>query len=298
VADAGEVMSLAAAGITSISLVSDGIASLEAGGDVFVAGNSTFTYVNDNGETVEGTAGDAAFSYEEAESRLEGRIAGAGNSFGMVSAAVAAMGLASYAETRADSHSASGLDTAAAASGTGIDAGQSVASDNAADAGRSLLGSESMVAANDDGDQGPIHSAQAVAEQGQLSGGDAGDDQGPSELLQGTDMPSADHHDAVIDIAPAAVMADAGSVEGTQHNGLVEMVLAETVENGGQSGIDALLASLPNAPTAADSLASQPGSGVPAWDNGHFGGFTPGAQQIITTEAMVLHHDAVQPVLG
>src|SRR6185295_9187671 len=57
VADAGEVQSLMARGIASISLSSDGIAYSAAGGDVTVAGTGSYTRAD--GST--GSLADAAF---------------------------------------------------------------------------------------------------------------------------------------------------------------------------------------------------------------------------------------------
>ena len=73
----------------------------------------------------------------------------------------------------------------------------------------------------------------------------------------------------------------------------------DAMEGGGaEQSVDALLEALPapanDGNAAADALASQPAAAVPAWDMGHHGGFTAAAN--FTMEAMVLHHDAVQPV--
>jgi hypothetical protein len=71
---------------------------------------------------------------------------------------------------------------------------------------------------------------------------------------------------------------------------------------GGGSGpdIDALLSALPGAGLGENAglqgLATQLGDSVSIGDMGHAGVFTFDAASIITTEAMVLHHDAVQPV--
>ena len=58
VSDAGEFRTLGEAGITSVSLVSDGVAYTAANGDVTVAGSSTYTRAD--GTT--GTVADAAFA--------------------------------------------------------------------------------------------------------------------------------------------------------------------------------------------------------------------------------------------
>jgi len=59
--DEGEMVSLDEAGIESIGLVSDGVSSVEADGDVLVHGESEVTY--SDGST--GTAADAEFRFEE-----------------------------------------------------------------------------------------------------------------------------------------------------------------------------------------------------------------------------------------
>ncbi|MCY7338414.1 MAG: Ig-like domain-containing protein, partial [Sphingomonas bacterium] len=92
VADAGELQSLTDAGVISIGLVSDGVSYVAVGGDVQVAGESTFSYVNDNGETSTGIAADVAFLTAQREADLAQRVAGTANSTGVVAAAVAAMG--------------------------------------------------------------------------------------------------------------------------------------------------------------------------------------------------------------
>jgi hypothetical protein len=84
-------------------------------------------------------------------------------------------------------------------------------------------------------------------------------------------------------------------------DGSVGQMVAEALEGGAATpSIDALLDSLPGAGlgenAGPDSLASPIGDNVPTWDTVQAGAFTNGAANIITTEAMVLHHDAVQPV--
>ena len=309
IVDAGEVQSLAAAGITSISLVSDGVASTEANGDVYVAGSSTFTYVNDNGVIVEGKVDDVAFAYAtaETETELEQRFAGASNSFGMVTAAVAAMGLAAgNAAARADSPVDQGLDRATDAGGLGQQAAEYASVGTAAEASRSLLSGEHSAPANDANLAslaGPAHDLSAVVEHMLNDGGNAPISQ-PAALLASTSL-IVDSAQSMINVAPTQVFADAGGKPGVatdggvQQGGVVAKVLADAVEYSAPS-IDAVLAHLPanGAAAALQALASHGGDAVPAWDNGHFGGFTPEAFTLITTEAMVLHHDAVQPAVN
>jgi hypothetical protein len=99
--------------------------------------------------------------------------------------------------------------------------------------------------------------------------------------------------------AAALVPAEAGV--NAQGHGVIEQIVAEALHGGGAGpNIDAILNALP-AQGLGDNgglhdLATQLGHGVPNGDMGHGGVFTFDAASIITTEAMVLHHDAIQPV--
>jgi hypothetical protein len=85
-----------------------------------------------------------------------------------------------------------------------------------------------------------------------------------------------------------------------QTTGAVEQILADALQGGSAASIDALLNALPGAGLGAEAglkgLATPVGDTVPFGDMGHGGVFTFDAATIITSEAMVLHHDAVQPV--
>ncbi|MEO5809616.1 MAG: VCBS domain-containing protein, partial [Sphingomicrobium sp.] len=309
IADAGELKSLAAAGITSISLVSDGVATTAANGDVQVAGSSTFTYVNDNGQSVQGKVDDAAFAYKTVDSELELRLAASANGSGVVAAAVAAMGLAaSQAAVHADSHAAPGLAQATDAGEFGQQAAAHASVASSAGAGNhSLIGSEHWSPANESIQpmgSTPAHDLSAVIDLS-LNGAHGAQISQPATLLA-TAAAIVDTAHSMVNIAPALVFADAGAKVavatasgGVQHGGEVAKVLTEAIEQSGPS-IDAVLAHLPanGAAAALQALASHGGDAVPAWDNGHFGGFTPEAIALITTEAMVLHHDAVQPAVN
>jgi hypothetical protein len=121
---------------------------------------------------------------------------------------------------------------------------------------------------------------------------------GPNALLEATDftaalpamMPST-----AMSVAMPAVQSLASAPGG------VEQIIADAL-NGGGSGpsIDALLSALPGQGlgdnAGLNGLATQIGNNVPNGDMGHGGVFTFDAATIITSEAMVLHHDAVQPV--
>jgi len=88
VSDPGEFTSLADAGITSIDLVSDGIQTIEADGDVTVFGTSSFTWADGStGEVSDAgfvTGGDANIGMMEALLALGGEEAAANDNSGVV----------------------------------------------------------------------------------------------------------------------------------------------------------------------------------------------------------------------
>ena len=95
----------------------------------------------------------------------------------------------------------------------------------------------------------------------------------------------------------SAEMLRAANVDGElQQGGGIEQVLADAL--GGAPTIDAVLANLPggNVELAAIShLASGGNAGVPAWDMGMQGGFSPMHDMLFKVAAVAVHHDAVQP---
>ena len=101
-------------------------------------------------------------------------------------------------------------------------------------------------------------------------------------------MPSAD-----------ALVTMAG-LNNAQSTVTVESIVADALQGGGGPDIDALLSGLPTQGIAAnagtDSLASLGSSLVPTWDTGHGAGFTFAGTNVMSSEALVLHHDAIQPV--
>jgi len=68
----------------------------------------------------------------------------------------------------------------------------------------------------------------------------------------------------------------------------------------GVATINALLEGLPTqglGGNAGTDIAASLGNGsVPSWDMGQGAGFTNAFADIMSSEAMVLHHDAIQPV--
>ena len=118
------------------------------------------------------------------------------------------------------------------------------------------------------------------------------------------------YHPRTSPVAPMIVMPSVEALEslangdgGVQRNGTVEKVLAAALEGGSGGGeIDALLATLPGgangANAALDALATHDGDAVPGWDMGQGGHFQADALMNIVTEALMLHHDAVQPAIN
>jgi hypothetical protein len=103
-----------------------------------------------------------------------------------------------------------------------------------------------------------------------------------------------------MNVAPSLeALAPAMAGGNAQLPGTVEQIVADALHGGGGTDINALLNALPGAGIGAEAglhgLATLATDGVSFGDMGHSGGFTFDAASIITTEAMVLHHDAVQP---
>ena len=128
---------------------------------------------------------------------------------------------------------------------------------------------------------------------------------GPTALLEATDysamlqMPMPSTGMEVAMPSAESLMAMTAGVN-AQTTGAVEQILADALQGGAANSIDALLNALPGAGLGAEAglkgLATPVGDSVPTWDMGQGGVFTFDAAMIITSEAMVLHHDAVQPV--
>ena len=149
------------------------------------------------------------------------------------------------------------------------------------------------------------HTAIAASHVGELSA-NLSLGSGPNALLEATDFGAMLHMPApatTMDVGMVSAESLMPQVAGVnaQTTGAVEQILADALQGGGSApNIDALLNGLPGGGlgeiAGLHQLASRGGEHVPAWDMGHGGGFTFDVASIITTEAMVLHHDAVQPV--
>ena len=298
VADAGELASLAEAGIASIGLVSDGQGYAAANGDVQVAGTSIFTRTD--GST--GKAADAMFSTGSKTNAVEERVAANSNNV-VLAAALAAAGLAVSAPAAA----AISGDEAPTSRFTNM-----VDSVEAFDLSMLNLATDTAVSAL----MGEYHAAFATADLsfrssispdfgpgsiGELIGGYA-DHSAPTALLAGTDMmasPMAAMMSNVAMPSGEAMMAMAGLANAKSFD-TVEKIVADALQGGGATDINALLNTLPGQDIGAnagiDMLASLGNANVPTWDTGHGAAFTFGTSTVIGSEALVLHHDAIQPV--
>jgi T1SS-143 domain-containing protein len=304
VVDGNELQSLAEAGITSIGLVSDGIAYSTANDEVTVAGTSTFTRAD--GST--GDAADALFSTQAAKATQDIERVAANSNTVALAAAVAAAGVVATSSAAAHGFGDgefSAISIAPVAQAALGDAGLQRAYNSPAFEGGNAWdgGFHASIQAL----SGSSHTAIATSHVGELSA-TLSLGSGPTALLDATDFSAMMHMPAATVgmsvgmpvMAQSLVPAQAGV--NAQANGTVEQIIADALHGGGHSGpsIDALLSALPGqglGDTAGlHGLTTQLGADVPNGDMGHSGGFTFDVASIITTEAMVLHHDAVQPV--
>jgi len=285
--DAGELQSLTARGIASISLSSDGISYSAAGGDVQVAG--TGSYTRTDGST--GVLADAAFLTESrsaTNSVLMGALAAAGIA---AESSAAATTVATLAATTALTGIAAQHTQAFAP--VAVDA---VSGNHSSD----LLPNGAPAAAPQ---AAASHASDAGAANGlSVAGSESQANQAPAELLQNSapvQDAGAGSSTAASIIMPAAAQlvaaaANAG-VSGAQHNQVIGQVLADALHGGGGGpDIDSVLSSLPSqggAHSALEALASHAGAAVPNGDSSAFAGFTA-ANAAFTMEHMMAHVDA------
>ena len=301
VVDPGELKSLAEAGIVSINLVSDGHSYITANGEVSVAGATTFTRAD--GST--GTAADAAFASSRTTADVA-RVAANSNSV-VLAAAVAAAGLSASASSPAaaslgDTVRASHVTNAVVAVEAVSIANLHQSTDTAVPALMSEV-REAFATPHF------IASSPFATDMGSASIGDMVSGHGamiaPSALLSGSELPVGQMALPMLasNIAmpsASALMAMAG-VGNAQATVSVERIVAEALHGGGHApDINALLNALPAQANGGNSgmeiAASLGNPSVPSWDTGHGAGFTFASSNVITTEALVLHHDAIQPI--
>ncbi|HKX92943.1 MAG TPA: hypothetical protein VJM15_11045, partial [Sphingomicrobium sp.] len=251
VVDAGEMQSLTALGIASISLTSDGIGYSAANGDVQVVGTGSYTRTDGSS----GVLADAVFATGAAVDQKQA-LSTAGTTNAALIGAVAAAGLASSAPLAAMSLDAGDAGSVMAFAGVSSHVDLSPMAANAV---AKLQVAEQMAVASvqrgSDLDEGGMNAAFAPAFHAQL---DATVAHAPApELLHGSDAPTVFAVGAMPLAAPTVAMPAAEQltgVSGAQHNAVVAQVLADALDGGSAHGpdIDGLLASLPHV---------QPGAG-------------------------------------
>jgi tartrate dehydratase alpha subunit/fumarate hydratase class I-like protein len=105
---------------------------------------------------------------------------------------------------------------------------------------------------------------------------------------------------STIAIPSAEALSTMAGIDHAQLSTSIESIIANALQGGGGSNIDTLLSALPGQGIAADAgldaLASLGNGTVPAWDMGQGAGFTFAGANLMTSEALVLHHDAIQPI--
>ncbi|MEQ7873570.1 DUF5801 repeats-in-toxin domain-containing protein, partial [Sphingomonas sp. ASV193] len=306
--DAGEVMTLAQAGITSISLVSNGVASSAAGGDVQVGGSASYIYTA-GGVSQTGLVNDVALSYAaasaSAQAQVVSRMAMQGSN-GVMTAALAAAGLAlaGNAWAGASPHLLRGGDAEYHGLVVAKAAASLAAAHDEAQPVRSMLANEHAT---------PVES-HASSEAHSLAAAPAHEPVVPTfahaaamtALAQGTTMPAIDHPQAMVALPAMPVFAAAAlqpvakdAVAGPKHAEVVGKILADAIEH--DSPTAKLLAQVTGDEQGANGvkqlMAIQSGHAVPGWDGGHGAHFAPAILQAITMESMAIHHDAVQPTV-
>ncbi|RST30036.1 hypothetical protein HMF7854_03735 [Sphingomonas ginkgonis] len=299
--DAGEYHSLAALGISSVSLVSDGISYVAANGEVEVAGTGSFVR---NGASF--ALADAAFLTGSRELAQLDKAAAANTAGTTVIAAVAAAAMAQLpAATAAPGHAPDTAHAVAAlASATPV-----APAPEPATTVRAMLSNESHAPAADKPE--PVASAshgrggaepEGVADAVSAHAEPAAS---PSALDAGSAMPAV-HGSPIVLAAAQLPMISAESLQalaGLGAEGKTTMVVGKVIVDalhggGGAPSIDAMLQAVganhdAGANPALAALASPAAAAVPGWDAGHFAGLSTHLPSIM--EAAGLHQDAIQP---
>jgi hypothetical protein len=302
--EAGEMHSLLALGIASISLTSDGVGYSAAGGDVQVVGTGSYTRAD--GST--GVLADAVFATGTAAGQVEKQALVSANSNAVLLSAVAAAGFIAAEPLAAAGHfsvaAAGSVDLGSAAHSQALapvaldTLGTAIAHDSFAQsvAMHSLVEAQSSV----------LHAPTYGETRGVLDNGFA---HAPTELLQAAPTPM---HNQVVSQTPLAAqsvampsgaqlaaLAGSGAPEGVQHNAIVSQVLADALHGGDTHAvaIDALLSALPGGGTFApgnmpsDALANHFAAPLGHLDFGAHGLF--GADSAVSVT--LAHPDAIAP---
>ena len=294
--DAGELGSLTAHSIASISLSSDGVAYEAASGDVQVLGTGTFTRAN--GTT--GLIADAVFStvHRSMDEQLRtAATAGAGFTVG----AIAAAGLAAITSTQ-DAEQA-GSEIAPGAS-TGVSTYAAMAS--TLDSEHPLIsgvGTDADFVVADAAAIALLNASTAQESNHSLIGSEVAEAASMTTLLDGTEVGASTFHSnqfsivaqGGIAIPSAAMLAEAfqdSNGSGSTHTQELSHVLVDVLSGGSGDGpsIDAmLLASLPAQGIEQSAVGLDSLAGGEAWT---LASMMPATHTNLLTEA-ALHMDAV-----
>jgi VCBS repeat-containing protein len=320
--DAGEYSSLAARGIVSINLVSDGMSYSAAGGDVDVAGSSTFTRVD--GST--GVVADAAFwTGGRAVSDEQRSVANSNvNMTGIVASIVAAAGLqsAAAAASMPIDHGVD-LNLQPGQHAINLSAYNLQAVDDGALNVQSFGVEQSEPAFDLSALQGSGHGFNDFVSNGGLDVQAYGDAVPAYEPSFALDQAPAFDASMLVAVAPtvgmpsAEALVAAGLIGNAQHGGAVEQIVAEALGNAAPT-VDALLeavngneqqailealSNVPDGGAGGDMSAilhgtSGLGVGVSSWDIGSHGAFGATADMMFKMDVASFHHDAVQPAVN
>jgi hypothetical protein len=314
IVDAGEMQSLTALGITSISLTSDGISYETASGDVTVAG--TGSYNTDDGSTgvlAYDIFETGAATTDSSTSTDQPRILSAANNNSILVAAIAAAGLESSAAATAHDFAPAAhnlvLDAQLASDGSGQVQSSATA---IVDIARSALSGETREAFDVQLQSGSSAPNAEEASQNTLTADDSQAPQAPAPLLEGTDAsdqsaPAQSSFTSAGVGMPSAEMlvaanANAILLDGQgQNTAEVSRVLFDALAGGGPGpNLDAVIDAVANqvhggAQTVIDALASHGPAAVSGWDMASIADFTA-VHAAFTMEHMMLHIDAATAV--
>ena len=287
--DAGELQSLAAHSIASISLSSDGVGYSAAAGDVNVVGTGSFTRTD--GST--GVLADAVFATGDRVTEEARALAASGNN-AVLLAAVAAAGLASAAAAAqpADHHGDKGSDTAPQVSPTIAPASLAADSDDGAQ-------QPADIAAGQEAPEAPSSDAHVSSDPTEanhsLIGSESAEPADVSALPQDADAPAAGAAaaaPAMVALPSAAMLAamfDSQDGSGGDNAPDVQGLVAQALSTGGQGDlIDAVLdAGLSHAGggEVAVALAASAGPVMP-----RLAAFT--AEHLVMSHLAMAHPDA------
>ena len=300
VVDKGEMHSLTALGIASISLTSDGVGYSAAGGDVQVVG--TGSYTRSDGST--GVLADAVFATGAAAQQDRVAMASASANNAVLIGAVAAAGFIASEPLAAAGHFAVG--------GAGsLDAAAAVHNQAFAPIALDAMG---VSIAHDGFDQAAAMHSLAQAQSSALHAPTYGETRSvfdsvpahaPTELLQAASTPM---HDPLVSMTPMtsaavampsaqqlAALVGSAAPDGVQHNQIVSQVLADALHGSEAHAptIDALLSTLPGGGTfvPGDGLANHFAAPLGYADFGAHGLFGADAAVSVT----LVHPDAIAP---